>query len=103
MAKYRRPFTRKLLYLSDCERNMHDAADGQKRKRFELLLQQAELPTEWLSQHFQDGYIDKWKSAVPQGMDVFYRQEALVPRSIYVGFIGRVKRKLGHIADIRNQ
>jgi len=72
-----------------------------RRKRFEVLLQQAELPTEWLGQHFRDGYIEKVEiSRSQKRWTITIGKDALLPKPIYIGLIQRVKAKLGHIADI---
>ena len=72
-----------------------------RRKRFEVLLQQAELPTEWLGQHFRDGYIEKVEiSRSRKRWSITIGKDALLPRNIYIGLLERVKAKLGHIADV---
>jgi DNA polymerase III subunit alpha, Gram-positive type len=79
---------------------MQPTEDG--RKRFEVLLQQAELPTEWLGQYFRDGHIDKVEIHRSRKEWTFYiGKETLLPKTIYIGFIERVKSKLGHHAEIR--
>ncbi|BBI34399.1 PolC-type DNA polymerase III [Cohnella abietis] len=73
-----------------------------RRKRFEVLLQQAELPTEWLGQHFRDGFIEKVEIHRSRKEWTFYiGKETLLPKAIYVGFVERVKAKLGHHAAIK--
>lgn len=73
-----------------------------QRKRFEVLLQQAELPTEWLGQYFRDGHIDKVEINRSRKEWTFYiGKNTLLPRAIYVGFVERVKAKLGHHAEIK--
>ncbi|WP_256761336.1 PolC-type DNA polymerase III [Cohnella sp. WQ 127256] len=79
---------------------MQPTEDG--RKRFEVLLQQAELPTEWLGQHFRDGHIEKVEiNRTRKEWTLYIGKSVLLPKLIYVGFIERVKAKLGHIADIK--
>ncbi|WP_424765754.1 PolC-type DNA polymerase III [Paenibacillus sp. sgz302251] len=72
-----------------------------KRQRFELLLQQAELPQELINQYFQDGYIDqvivsksnrKWTFCI--------RKTSMVPLQAYNGLCQAVRTKFSHIADI---
>ncbi|MFC5401976.1 PolC-type DNA polymerase III [Cohnella soli] len=78
---------------------MQPTNDG--RKRFEVLLQQAELPTEWLNQHFRDGQIEKVEiSRSRKEWTIYTTKEALLPKAVYAGFVERVKAKLGHVADI---
>lgn len=78
---------------------MHQAADG--RKRFKLLLEQAEIPDDWVSEYFSDGYIIKvevhkarkeWKFQVGKS--------TLLPASVYAAWVGKIKDKLGHLANI---
>lgn len=72
-----------------------------RRKRFEVLLQQAELPTEWLGQHYRDGHIEKVEiSRSRKRWTITVSKETLLPRNIYIGTLERVKAKLGHIADV---
>ncbi|WP_239616977.1 PolC-type DNA polymerase III [Cohnella mopanensis] len=79
---------------------MQPTEDG--RKRFEVLLQQAELPTEWLGQHFRDGQIEKVEiSRSSKEWTIYIGKDVLLPKTIYSGFTERVKAKLGHIADIK--
>lgn len=73
-----------------------------QRKRFEVLLQQAELPTEWMNLHFRDGHINKVEiSRSRKEWTFFIAKNILLPKPIYAGFIDRVRTKLGHIAEIR--
>ncbi len=78
---------------------MHQGADG--RKRFELLLQQAEVPPEWMSEYFSDGYISKVEiSKARKAWKFHFVKSKLLPASVYADWIGRLKSKLGHLADI---
>ncbi|MBW5444535.1 PolC-type DNA polymerase III [Cohnella sp. CFH 77786] len=78
---------------------MHQAADG--RKRFELLLQQAEIPAAWVSEYFSDGYIDKVEVSKARKEWKFHIVKSTpLPASIYIGWIEKMKAKLGHLADI---
>ncbi|MFC4307383.1 PolC-type DNA polymerase III [Cohnella boryungensis] len=73
----------------------------EQRKRFEVLLQQAELPTEWLGQHFRDGHIEKVEvSRTRKQWTIYIGKSLLLPRAIYIGLNERVKAKLGHVAEI---
>jgi DNA polymerase III subunit alpha, Gram-positive type len=73
-----------------------------QRKRFEVLLQQAQLPAEWVEQHFQDGYIKQLEISRSRKEWTFHiGKSTLLPASIYVGFTEKVRAKLGHHADIR--
>lgn len=78
---------------------MHHAADG--RKRFELLLQQAEIPAQWVSEYFSDGYIQKVEiSKTRKEWKFFFVKSTPLPASIYAGWIEKLKGKLGHLANI---
>jgi DNA polymerase-3 subunit alpha (Gram-positive type) len=78
---------------------MHQAADG--RKRFELLLQQAEMPGEWISDYFSDGYISKVEiSKSSKSWKFYFIKSTPVPANVYVSMLERLKSKLGHLADI---
>lgn len=73
-----------------------------QRKRFEVLLQQAELPSEWMDNHFRDGHIQKVEiSRSRNEWTIYIGKSTLLPKLIYSGFIDRVRTKLGHIADIK--
>lgn len=73
-----------------------------QRKRFEVLLQQAELPSEWMDNHFRDGHIQKVEiSRSRKEWTLYIAKNTLLPKAIYVGFVERVRTKLGHIADIK--
>ncbi|MFC4598980.1 PolC-type DNA polymerase III [Cohnella hongkongensis] len=72
-----------------------------RRRRFEVLLQQAELPTEWLGQHFRDGQIEKVEiSRSRKRWTITIGKDVLLPRTIYIGLLDRVRSKLQHIADV---
>ncbi|MFD0959520.1 PolC-type DNA polymerase III [Paenibacillus chungangensis] len=77
---------------------MNQASD--KRHRFELLLQQAELPRDLVDTHFRDGSIDKvivnrnnreWTFCI--------RKTSMVPLGAYIALLQAVKMKFSHIAD----
>ncbi|WEK56152.1 MAG: PolC-type DNA polymerase III [Candidatus Cohnella colombiensis] len=73
-----------------------------QHKRFEVLLQQAELPAEWIEQHFKRGYIDRVETSRSRREWTFYLGlEQLLPAAVYVGLIEQMKKKLGHHADIQ--
>ncbi|WP_276352464.1 PolC-type DNA polymerase III [Cohnella caldifontis] len=81
---------------------MHQAADG--RKRFELLLQQAEIPADWVTEYFADGYIRKVEVHKSRKEWKFHIvKSSLLPASVYAGWIGRLQEKLGHLATISVQ
>lgn len=74
---------------------------GEKRRRFELLLEQAKLDGAFIETYFSDGYIDhvavksnnkEWTFCI--------RKTSLLPYKAYQLFCERVRSQLGHIADI---
>ncbi|MFC3797761.1 PolC-type DNA polymerase III [Cohnella sp. GCM10012308] len=72
-----------------------------QRKRFELLLAQAEIPGDWIDAHFRDGYIDRVEvSKANRSWRFHFVKEALLPPPVYAGFHSRVRDKLGHLATI---
>ncbi|CAM4242635.1 PolC-type DNA polymerase III [Paenibacillus tarimensis] len=74
---------------------------GDKRQRFELLLQQAGLPEEVMNTYFGDGYIDHVAvSANNREWTFCIRKASILPYKAYRLFCESVRKKLGHIADI---
>jgi len=74
----------------------------EQRKRFEVLLQQADLPAEWKEQHFRDGYIDRLEiSRSRKEWTFFIGLATLLPAAVYIGFLEKLKSKLGHHANIK--
>ncbi|PZD93360.1 PolC-type DNA polymerase III [Paenibacillus sambharensis] len=74
---------------------------GDKRQRFELLLQQAGLPEEVMNTYFGDGYIDHVAvSANNREWTFCIRKTSILPYKAYRLFCESVRKKLGHIADI---
>ncbi|WP_080841000.1 PolC-type DNA polymerase III [Cohnella massiliensis] len=72
-----------------------------RRKRFELLLEQAEIPVDWINSYFQDGYIEKVEvSKAKKTWTFHFVKKTLVPAAVYGGFSSRVAAKLGHLANI---
>lgn len=74
----------------------------EQRKRFEVLLEQANLPADWLAQHFGDGYIDRLEiSRTRKEWTIYISKRMLIPATVYVRLAEQLKQKLGHIADIK--
>jgi DNA polymerase-3 subunit alpha (Gram-positive type) len=72
-----------------------------KRQRFELLLQQLEMPAEWISEYFADGYIEKVEvSKTRKEWKMHFVKSTLIPASVYSDLISRIRAKLGHLAEI---
>jgi len=75
--------------------------NADRRRRFELLLQQAGVPAEWVDSYFRDGYIEKvevHKSKKEWHFHLF--KSELLPANVYADFCERVKGALGHHAGI---
>ncbi|WP_274651508.1 PolC-type DNA polymerase III [Paenibacillus humicola] len=74
---------------------------GDKRQRFELLMQQAELPQPLMEEHFEDGYIDKvLVSRSNREWTFCIRKTSLVPLSAFSVFCRTIQRKFAHIAVV---
>ena len=74
---------------------------GEKRRRFELLLKQAELPESIVEDYFRDGHIER---VVVNGSNKEWtfciRKTSLLPSKAYRLFCASVKEKLAHIAKV---
>ncbi|WP_028610998.1 PolC-type DNA polymerase III [Paenibacillus harenae] len=81
---------------------MSQTAD--KRQRFELLLQHAELPQDLILQYFQDGYIDQVIVSNSNREWTFcIRKTSMVPLQAYNGLCQAVRMKFEHISSISFQ
>ncbi|RKN86483.1 PolC-type DNA polymerase III [Paenibacillus ginsengarvi] len=79
---------------------MSSAAD--KRKRFELLLQQAEVPGSVVTSYFADGFIERVECSRSNREWTFYiNKTTLLPLDIYRSLIQMVRAKFAHIAGTR--
>lgn len=75
---------------------------AEKRKRFELLLGQAQVPADVAEAYFSDGYIDMVEVSRSNREWHFHLVNAvLVPRDIYRSFVKLIREQFRHIADIR--
>ncbi len=73
-----------------------------KRKRFELLMRQAEVPVELLDSFFHDGWIDRVEcSRSNKEWTIYIGKSTVVPAEAYRTFCLRVQDKLSHIAKIK--
>ncbi|RTE01814.1 PolC-type DNA polymerase III N-terminal domain-containing protein, partial [Paenibacillus whitsoniae] len=71
---------------------MSNLAD--KRNRFELLMQQAEIPGDMVRTYFMDGYIDQVEISRKNRDWTFYLvKEELVPQPIYRSFCKMIQEK----------
>ena len=79
---------------------MSNLAD--KRNRFELLMQQAEIPADIIRSSFAEGYIDQVEISRKNRDWTFYLvKNELVPQNIYRSFCKMIQEKFAHIAKIR--
>lgn len=75
---------------------------AEKRKRFELLMDQAQIPSELAQAFFSDAYIEKVECSRTNREWTFYLQKlSIVPQEVYRNFCKRIQEKFGHIAKIR--
>ncbi|MDO7905793.1 PolC-type DNA polymerase III [Paenibacillus sp. JX-17] len=73
----------------------------EKRKRFELLLKQADVPAGLVDPHFIEGWIEKVEiSRSNKDWKIIIAKETLVPAPIYRTFCLHVRDKMSHIAKI---
>ena len=79
---------------------MSNLAD--KRNRFELLMQQAEIPADIVRSFFAEGYIDQVEISRKNRDWTFYLvKNELVPQNIYRSFCKMIQEKFAQIAKIR--
>ncbi|MDF2938070.1 MAG: polC [Paenibacillaceae bacterium] len=75
---------------------------AEKRKRFELMLSQAQVPADVAEAYFSDGYIDMVEVSRSNREWHFHLVNAvLVPRDIYRSFVKLVRDQFRHIAEIK--
>ncbi|MEN1984928.1 PolC-type DNA polymerase III [Paenibacillus hubeiensis] len=73
----------------------------EKRKRFELLMKQAELPSGLVEPYFLDGWIERVEtSRSNRDWSILIVKDTLVPAPIYRTFCLHIQEKLNHIAKI---
>ncbi|MEK8130192.1 PolC-type DNA polymerase III [Paenibacillus filicis] len=81
---------------------MSGSSTALKRDRFEMLMQQASVPSEVVRTFFADGYIDKVETSRKNKEWVFYIVKTqVVPSDIYRTFCKMIRDKFAHIATIR--
>lgn len=79
---------------------MSNAAD--KRKRFELLLEQSAVPSNVVEAYFTDGHIERVEcSRGNREWTFIIAKNKLVPLDVYRSFYKMVRDKYAHIAKIR--
>jgi DNA polymerase-3 subunit alpha (Gram-positive type) len=70
-----------------------------KRKRFELLLEQAAVPADVVKSYFADGYIERVEvSRSNRAWTFVLHKTVLLPADIYTSFCRMVRDKFAHIA-----
>ncbi|MGG1879287.1 PolC-type DNA polymerase III [Paenibacillus cisolokensis] len=73
----------------------------EKRKRFELLMKQGEVPASLVEPYFLDGWIEKVEiSRASKDWKITIHKEKLVPGEVYRTFCLRIQEKMNHIAKI---
>lgn len=73
----------------------------EKRKRFELLMKQAELPAGLLEPYFLDGWIEQVETnRSNRDWNILIAKDTLVPAPIYRTFCLHIQEKMNHIAKI---
>ena len=73
-----------------------------KRQRFELLLQQVQLPRDFVQQYFYDGWIDRVEtSRTNREWTLYISKPSILPSEAYRTFCLKVQDKMSHIAKIR--
>lgn len=78
---------------------MNDTSEH--RKRFELLMKQADLPAGIAEPHFIDGYIDHVEiSRSNRDWHITIAKETLVPAPVFRAFCLHIREKMSHIAKI---
>lgn len=71
------------------------------RKRFELLMEKAEIPSEWVSDYFSDGYIEQVVVSRSNREWIFHlKKETLVPQAVYRTFCKLIQDHFAHIAKV---
>ncbi|MEF3352455.1 PolC-type DNA polymerase III [Paenibacillus sp. GYB006] len=78
---------------------MNDTTE--QRRRFELLMKQADLPAGIAEPHFVDGYIDHVEiSRSNRDWHITIAKETLVPAPVFRAFCLHIREKMSHIAKI---
>ncbi|SET42428.1 PolC-type DNA polymerase III [Paenibacillus sp. NFR01] len=73
----------------------------ERRKRFELLMKQGEIPPSLADPYFLDGYIERVEiSRGNRDWHIVIAKETLVPAPMYRTFCLRMREKLQHIAKV---
>ncbi|GIP27342.1 DNA polymerase III PolC-type [Paenibacillus sp. J23TS9] len=73
----------------------------EKRKRFELLMKQGEIPPGLIDPYFLDGYIEQVEtSRSNQEWVISIIKESLVPAEVYRNFCLKLRDKMQHIAKV---
>lgn len=73
----------------------------EKRKRFELLMKQVDLPAGIVEPHFIDGFIDQVEiSRMNREWHITITKDTLVPAPVFKAFCLHIRDKMSHIAKI---
>ncbi|BCG59647.1 PolC-type DNA polymerase III [Paenibacillus sp. URB8-2] len=77
------------------------AFSEERRKRFELLMKQGEIPPALIDPYFLDGYIDRVEiSRGNRDWRIVVAKQSLVPAQAYRTFCLRMRERLQHIAKV---
>lgn len=75
--------------------------EEEKRKRFELLMKQGQVPPALIQSHFMDGYIDQVEiSRSSQEWVISIIKDTIIPCEVYRIFCLKIQEKMQHIAKI---
>ncbi|CAH0119849.1 DNA polymerase III PolC-type [Paenibacillus sp. CECT 9249] len=75
---------------------------GDKRKRFEILMQQAQIPAQMIEACFTDGHIERVEcSETNREWTIYISKETVVPAEAYRAFCLQIQERLAHIAKIK--
>lgn len=73
----------------------------ERRKRFELLMKQGEIPPAIIDPYFMDGQIERVEiSRGNRDWHIVIAKQSLIPAQAYRTFILRMREKLQHIAKV---
>jgi DNA polymerase-3 subunit alpha (Gram-positive type) len=75
---------------------------AEKRNRFEMVLQQAEMPAQLIEAFFVDGYIERVECSRKSKEWTFYiRKKILIPQNVYTQFCQLMDERFKSIASVR--
>lgn len=73
----------------------------EKRNRFEMVLEQAEIPAQLIEAFFIDGYIERVEcNRKSKEWTLFIHKKSLIPQNVYTQFLQLIAKKYNAIATI---